>query len=153
MSLWLKLFADDICCAIRATEIVCVLPQAKLNPVSGLPKYLCGQLIYQGKAVPVLDLCQLIQGRPSRVAYSTRIILVDYPHNPNRSTLLGLLAERVTNAVQGEELKFTDAVLAEGRFLDQVCTTEEGLMRALSVKNLLNEDLRQSLFENEKAPR
>ena len=152
MSLWLKLFADEICCVIRAKEVVCVLPRVELSPVAGLPQYLCGQLVYQGHPVPVLDLCQLIQGRPSKVAYSSRIILVSYPHKPGQTTLLGILAERVTNAVRDESLDFTDSVLAEGKFIDGQCTTENGLMRALSVENLLDEELRESLFESHEAP-
>ncbi len=63
------------------------------------PDFFAGLCNYRGSIVPIIDLRQLIQGQPCEHRLSTRIILIDYFKPDLSLTILGLMAERVTEAV------------------------------------------------------
>lgn len=138
----------DVRCALPAQEVARVVPRATLHPVAGLPDYVVGRLSYQGLAVPVLDLCQLVLGRPCSSVYSTRIVLVDYPLQDG-TVPLGLLAERVTEATRRDPCEFRPSSLRQGGFLAEVATEQGQLINALRVKGLLSPELHDQLFRGE----
>lgn len=84
---------------IRCDRIREIAPLVALKEVPHAPAYFSGYFNYRGTIVPVIDLCQLIQNTPCRLRLSTRIILVDYRRHAS-SHILGLIAERVTEAVK-----------------------------------------------------
>ena len=87
-----------------------VAPMVKLKEVPHTPNYFAGLFNYRGVVVPVIDLRQLIQGRPCQMRLSTRIILVDYLREDKTPAIIGLMAERVTDAVK----KSQDAFVSPG---------------------------------------
>jgi chemotaxis-related protein WspB len=87
-----------------------VAPMVKLKEVPHTPDYFAGLFNYRGVVVPVIDLRQLIQGRPCQMRLSTRIILVDYLKEDKTPAVVGLMAERVTDAVK----KPRDAFVSPG---------------------------------------
>ncbi|MDM8525707.1 chemotaxis protein CheW [Desulfococcaceae bacterium HSG8] len=90
---------------IKCEKIREIAPMVMLKEVPHTPDFFAGFFNYRGMIVPVIDLCQLIQGCPCRMRLSTRIILVDYPVK-DTSHLLGLMAERVTETVRKPEDAF-----------------------------------------------
>ncbi len=135
----------EVRCALPAQEVARVVPRASLHPVTGMPDYVVGRLSLHGLAVPVLDLCQLVLGRPCSPVYSTRIVLVHYPYD-GHNVLLGLLAERVTEASRRDPAEFQPSVLRQGGFLGDVATEQGHLINALRVADLLSPELRDELF-------
>ena len=87
-----------------------VAPMVKLKEVPHTPDYFAGLFNYRGVVVPVIDLRQLIQGCPCQMRLSTRIILVDYLREDKTPAIIGLMAERVTDAVK----KSQDAFVSPG---------------------------------------
>ncbi len=90
----------DVTYIIKGDKIREIAPMVALKKVPQSPVFFAGYFNYRGTIVPVIDLCQLIQGRPCQLRLSTRIILIDYSGKNTTSHILGLIAERVTEAVK-----------------------------------------------------
>ncbi len=93
-------YLGDVKYSIKCEKVREVAPMVTLKDVPNTPEYFAGLFNYRGMIVPVIDLCRLIQGRPCKMRLSTRIILVDYKKDDNTPYILGLMAERVTEAVR-----------------------------------------------------
>ena len=85
--------------ALRCADVVEVVPRVDLRDIPHAPPWIPGMFTYRGAVVPVVDLCKLMWGSPCEAKMSSRIILVRHPPAPAKSRLIGLLAERVTEAV------------------------------------------------------
>ena len=86
--------------ALDGQAVVEVVPRVRLDSVPGAPEWMPGILRYRGRRVPVADLSVLAGLPPCPVRLSTRIILVRHP-SARDGRLLGLVAERVTDAARG----------------------------------------------------
>ncbi len=93
-------YLGDVKYSIKCEKVREVAPMVTLKDVPNTPEYFAGLFNYRGMIVPVIDLCRLIQGRPCKMRLSTRIILVNYKKDDNTPYVLGLMAERVTEAVR-----------------------------------------------------
>jgi chemotaxis-related protein WspB len=93
---------------IRSDRVREIAPMVALKEAPHAPAYFSGYFNYRGAIVPVIDLCQLIQNAPCRMRLSTRIILVDY-RRKGTPHILGLIAERVTEAVKKPKETFASA--------------------------------------------
>ena len=103
-------YLGDTMYTMKCDRVREVAPMVKLKQVPRTPEYFAGLFNYRGVVVPVIDLRQLIQGRPCRMRLSTRIILVDYVKEDNSPAIVGLMAERVTDAAK----KSQDAFVSPG---------------------------------------
>jgi chemotaxis-related protein WspB len=113
--LMLLFYLGDVMYTIKCDRVREVAPVVTLKQVPHAPEYFAGLFNYRGMIVPVIDLCQLIQGRPCRMRLSTRIILVDYVRDDHTPYVLGLMAERVTEALRKTE----DAFVSPGIGMQQ----------------------------------
>lgn len=98
--LTLLFYLGDSAYAISCERIREIVPMMTLKRAPHAPGFFAGFFNYRGDIVPVIDLRQLIQGRPCETRLSTRIILADYYGNRKTASLLGLVAERVTETVR-----------------------------------------------------
>ena len=103
-------YLGDTMYTMKCDRVREVAPMVKLKEVPHAPDYFAGLFNYRGVVVPVIDLRQLIQGCPCRTRLSTRIILVDYLREDKIPIIIGLMAERVTDAVK----KSQDAFVSPG---------------------------------------
>src|SRR5258707_1394055 len=78
------------------TEIIACVP---LKQVTHTPDYLAGLVRYSGLLIPVLDLAQLLDGRPCAHVLSTRIVILRENPKQEPSQHMGLIAERVTEMI------------------------------------------------------
>lgn len=99
-------YLGDTMYTMRADRVREVAPLVKLKKVPHTPDYFAGLFNYRGVVVPVIDLRQLIEGCPCRMRLSTRIILVDYLKEDESPAIIGLMAERVTDAARKSEDAF-----------------------------------------------
>lgn len=106
----LLFYIGNVMYTIKCENVREIAPMVKLKEMPHTPDFFAGFFNYRGTIVPVIDLCQLVQGRPCRMRLSTRIILVDYLAKDGSSHLLGLMAERVTETVR----KSKDAFVQPG---------------------------------------
>jgi chemotaxis-related protein WspB len=80
--------------ALRCADVVEVVPRVHLRDIPHAPVWIPGMFTYRGAVVPVVDLCRLMWQQPCQELMSSRVILVR-----QGGRLIGLLAERVTEAV------------------------------------------------------
>lgn len=123
--------------ALESERVVEVIPRVMLRPVSGAPPHRPGVFNFRGRVVPVVDVSQLIAGRPCTAHLSSRIIMVRHGEANGEANgepgLLGLLAERVTDTLLKPRSSFQPAEgAAELRpFLGGVALDERGLIQLL----------------------
>jgi chemotaxis-related protein WspB len=85
--------------AIDTAHVTEVIPCVMLRKIQAVPSYVAGVFNYHGHIVRVIDLCHLIQGIPSHIRFSTRIIIVNHHDSAGNSQYFGLMAERVTETL------------------------------------------------------
>lgn len=139
--------------ALDARQVAEVLPLVDITAVPQAPPAVAGVFNYRGAPVPVIDVSQLTLGRPSARRLSTRIVLVHYPDATGRSRLLGLIAERATQAVHRDESDFVaSGVTTDGApYLGPVATDARGLVQRLDASTLLPPSVRDVLFQRPSA--
>ena len=119
--------------ALESERVVEVIPRVMLRPVSGAPPHRPGVFNFRGRVVPVVDVSQLIAGRPCTAHLSSRIIMVRHGEANGEPGLLGLLAERVTDTLLKPRSSFQPAEGAAELlpFLGGVALDERGLIQLL----------------------
>lgn len=131
--LLLLLAVADQLYAIDTQSVVEVIPQVILRPVPEAPAHQSGVFNFRGRVVPVVDVTQLIAGRPCAGHLSSRIIMVRHRAADGEPALLGLLAERVTDTLLKPLTSFQPAegAAAQRPFLGGVALDERGLIQLL----------------------
>ncbi|MBD2081751.1 chemotaxis protein CheW [Leptolyngbya sp. FACHB-17] len=137
MLLLLFHIAGDIY-AIDSTHIVEVLPLVLLRKIHQAPKHITGVFQYRNCIVPVVDLCQLIQGEPCRSRYSTRIMMLHYTTKKGNRAYVGLLAERVTETLDQPDL-MPSAENDDGSYLGEVLMHEQDMIQRLRWEALVSD--------------
>jgi chemotaxis-related protein WspB len=134
--------------ALQAAQVVEVLPLVNSKHVPRAPVGVTGVFDYHGTPVPLIDLTELAQGKPSRKWMSTRIILVNYRDKSGRVHLLGFLAERATETMHRSEEEFADSgiAVADAPFLGSVLTDAAGIIQQIDIQNVLSESVGKHLF-------
>jgi chemotaxis-related protein WspB len=138
---------------LDARQVAEVLPLVTIKRLPQAPTCVAGILDYRGAPVPVIDVSQLMLGRPSERRLSTRIILVHYPDAGGQRRLLGLIAERATHTVRREETDFVASGVTneDAPYLGPVATDARGLLQWLDARTLLPASVRDMLFRQPKA--
>ena len=136
--------------AIDTREIVEVLPLVDCKAVPGAPAGVAGIIDYGGVPVPIIDLSELLAGRPAHRRLSTRIVLIRRGRASTRQELLGLIAERATDTVRRDLADFRPSGVARPTppHLGGVVLDAAGPVHLIDVGALLPEALRQALPES-----
>ena len=134
--------------ALDVSQVVEVLPMIRVKPVPQSPPGVAGLVTYRGVSVPVVDLSELMLGRPTSARLSTRLIVVHYPDERGTTRPLGLIAEHVTDTLRREASAFVSSSIGDGRRAcsGPISTDEHGVVQWIDVKTLLPPELQASLF-------
>jgi chemotaxis-related protein WspB len=140
--------------ALDVAQIAEVLPLVDITRIPQAPPGVAGMFDCRGVPVPVVDLSQLMLGRPAQHCLSTRIIVVDYPDETGARRRLGLIAERATETMRRERADFVDAgVTSDGAsYLGSVAVGARGLVQWVEVSKLLPGSVRDVLFRQPVGP-
>jgi chemotaxis-related protein WspB len=135
--------------ALDARQIVEVLPLVDVKHIPGAPPAIAGLFTYRGALVPVIDLSELTLGRPAARRLSTRLVLVHYPDPSGRTHLLGLIAERATQAARHDASAFVASGVTNpgAAYLGPVAIDAHGLLQRIDIPTLLPPSLRDVLFK------
>lgn len=157
----LLFYAGEDLYAIEGSHIVEVIPRVSLRKVQHVPEYVAGLFNYRGVILPVIDLCHLIQGTPSRSHLSTRIIIVKHPRQmvdePSRSNeslqYLGLMAERVTETLSISEAEIRDSGIRveEAPYLSGTIVDEKRIIQCVQLERLFSDARHAYLLMGEEA--
>ena len=130
--------------AIDASQVAEVLPLVAVNAIARAPEEVAGIFLYRGAPVPVVDLSQLLEGRPAERRLSTRIIVVHYPAGNGAASgptrLLGLIAERATETIRRDALDFVDSGVVNDQtpYLGAVAPDSRGMVQRIDIARLLS---------------
>ena len=132
--------------ALDAARIVEVLPLQPVRAIPHAPRFVHGVFSYRATPVPVIDLSELILGRPAEHRLNTRIVLMR-ADTPQR--LLGLITERVTETMQLDPAQFNPCGLDSrgAPFLGGVVHTGPGFIQQILTDELLTSAVRDALYE------
>lgn len=126
--------------AIACSYVVEVVRLTSLRTPQQLPPPVVGMFKYSNVIVPVIDLCQLIQGTPCKTHLSTRIILVRYQVSGQESpSILGVMAERVTETIDSQDTEFVDSgiTVSDAPYLGKIISDRYGLIQQVKLDRLL----------------
>jgi chemotaxis-related protein WspB len=148
--LMLLFYVGDDRYALDSRRVVEVVPTVALKKLHGAPTYIPGLFNYRGHLVPVVDLCQMIQGTPARAYLSTRIVLVNCQlpdidkgddRNLQQPIILGLMAERVTETLDKPETEFVSPTIKFDNtpYLGGTIADDRGMIQFVRVEHLLPE--------------
>lgn len=135
--------------ALRCAEVVEVVPRVHLRDIPHAPAFIAGTFTYRGQVVPVIDLGLLLWNASCADRMSTRIILVRYPPPPAAPKMIGLLAERVTEAItlDTERAAPPGIAIADAPYLGDVFFEERGSIQVLRLDAIFQGPARAMLFE------
>ncbi|CRM16509.1 CheW-like domain protein [Pseudomonas sp. 31 R 17] len=138
--------------ALKATEVVEVLPRLPLKPIAQAPVWVAGIFAHRGALVPVIDLSALTFGTVAQARTSTRLVLVNYqPQAGSQARWLGLILEQATDTLRCDPAEFQPYGLdnRQAPYLGPVREDALGLMQWIGVAELLSDDVRALLFSSE----
>lgn len=127
--------------AMESRDVVEVIPRVSLRPAVNLPSPVAGLFNYRGVVVPVVDLCQVIDNRPSGENLSSRIIMVRASRERGSDRHIGLLAEGVTDTISRPLSAFQVTGLDSGSraYLGGLTLDERGMVQILHLQVLLDQ--------------
>jgi chemotaxis-related protein WspB len=134
--------------ALEASRVVEVVPLLGFRRLPQAPKAVAGMFNYRGRAVPVVDLCELMLGQPASERLSTRIIIINYPDAEGGNHLLGLIAEQATTMLRTEAMDFADTgvQIAKAPYLGPMLMDSSGPIQWVHEQHLLSAPVRDLLF-------
>lgn len=147
--LMLLFYVGDDLYALDSSHVVEIIPRVSLRKIHHAPKYVAGLFNYRGAIVPVIDLCYLIQDKPSRSYLSTRIIMVNYFVKDNTKLSLGLMAERVTETLNKPATKLVDAEMQldeDHPYLGEIIMDDKGMIQRIRLEHLLSDSQHKYLL-------
>lgn len=99
--LMLMCYAEDRRFAIPIDQVVEVVGRPVFDPIPSSPTWIAGAFVHRGVVTPVIDFSALTQLGTARSLWSSRVIVIKWPH-PSQHRQVGLLFERA-EAVQVSE--------------------------------------------------
>lgn len=140
--------------AVRAIEVIEILPLASLRKIPQAPNYIAGMLDYRHQILPVIDLVQLTEDRPHNKVLSSRIIIMKYPLGVE-NTSIGLIAEKVTDTIDvaANTLSDTKIKLPNADYLGEIHNESGEFIQLIEIKSILTQDVQDMLFQDENMQR
>ncbi|NUQ28380.1 MAG: chemotaxis protein CheW [Acidobacteriaceae bacterium] len=147
--LFLLLQLGDDRYALKANQIVEVLPLLQLKKLPQSPTGVAGVMDYRNSPVPVLDLSELAIQRPSKPKLSTRIVVVNLADGQDDVRLVGLIAENVTETLQRDPGDFVFSGIESSRtpYLGPVVMDTRGMIQWVKPAVLLPAPLYGEIFK------
>lgn len=127
--------------AIESSRVVEVIPRVSYREVHHVPDHVVGVFNYRGSIVPVIDLCRLIRGTPSKGYLSTRVMMVNYQRPDHTLCYIGLMAERVIETLDKPEAEFRDAGIQANAapYLGGIITDKKGMIQRIRLEQLFSD--------------
>jgi chemotaxis-related protein WspB len=134
----LQFYLGDVMYVIKCNRVKEVAPMVALKKMPNAPDCVAGLFNYRGMIVPVIDLRQLIHGSLCQLRLSTRIILVDSFRKDNTPYVFGIMAERITEAVNKPESDFVPAgiVMEEAPYLGGIMMENKEMVQFIDIDRL-----------------
>lgn len=150
MILLLKFKIGDEYYAFNTENVIEVIPVVALRQIPGTAKFVAGIFDYRGVIVPVIDLTQLTISEPAAIRLSTRIILTNFTRNDGQISILGLIAEDMTDTIDVPEstIQKTGILSEKAPHLGPIIQFEDQFIQCIELNKILSEDIQKTFFLN-----
>jgi len=134
--------------ALEAGVVSEVLPLVRVRPVANAPAGVAGVFDLRGRPVPVIDISELMLGRPAERRLSTRLIIVHYPDGRGATQPVALVAEKATRTIRRDPSAFVDSGIAGERARSGAAMASDGggLIQRVQLSELLPDAVQRALF-------
>jgi len=148
--LLLSFALGDASYALPSKQVEEILPYVHCRALPLAPAWLTGVMVYQEHVVPVIDLCQIAEGRASSQQLGTRILLMNMPWQ-DELRKVGFLVENMTQTCRTAELNFENNTLhiKESPWLGKMAYMNGTLIQLLKPEAFLNDEVCAVLFESD----
>ncbi len=134
--------------ALPSESIDMVLPYVSCRSLPLAPAWFKGLIVYHGRPVPVIDLCQIAKKRAASRQLGTRILLMHltWEGEPKQ---VGFLVENMTQTCRTSDLHFEDTgvCIAQSPWLGEVAYDDKTLLQILKPEAFLSDDVCRLLFD------
>jgi chemotaxis-related protein WspB len=146
----LQFYLGDVMYVVECKRVQEVAPMVALKQIPHSPDCVAGLFNYRGMIVPVIDLRQFIHGTPCQLRLSTRIILVEYLRQDKTPGMFGIMAERITEAVERPQKAFIPPGIRmeEAPYLGGILMEHEQMIQLISLDRLAKNLKILSMFED-----
>lgn len=150
MILLLKFKIGDEYYALNTDNVIEIIPVVSLRKIPGTVNFFAGIFDYRGIIVPVIDITQLTLGQPATIRLSTRIILTNFTRKDGQKSILGLIAEDMTDTLDIEEsaLQNTGILSEKVPFLGPIIQMDDQFIQCIELNKILSDDLQKIFFLN-----
>lgn len=134
---------------LPARVIKQVLPMVRLKRLPGAPAAVAGLMNYHSQVLPVLDVHQMLAGKPGISRLSTRVLVVECAAAKGSAGLVGLIVERATHTIQISEKDFHSAPVnvPKSPYLGPVAQMNGRLLQRVEPNALLTPEILAALAE------
>jgi chemotaxis-related protein WspB len=146
----LQFYLGDVMYMVECKRVQEVVPMAALKHIPHAPDCVAGLFNYRGTLVPVIDLRQFIYGTRCQIRLSTRVILVEYSWQDKAPAIIGIMAERITEAVDRPQTAFTPPGIRmeEAPYLGGILMEHEQMIQLIDLDRLAKSLKFLSVFED-----
>lgn len=139
--------------AVDARQVIEILPLIRLHPSTDAPQGIAGNVNYRGTPLPVVDVTQLLTGRPAAERLSTRIAVMRYPLDGRHTRPLGLILEQATETLVRAPSDFVPCGISNAAtpYLGPIAPEPDGLLQLIELGALLPAAVRDALFSSSAA--
>jgi chemotaxis-related protein WspB len=139
--------------ALDTRNVVEVISRVELRPIHRAPAELSGMFIYRGLVTPVIDLVELLAGKRCPDRLSSRIVMTVLPSRSGGTSIVGLLAEQVSEAVHIEQSDTRAAVAPNDLRIGEIAADDVGMIRLLHPESLVDPAWQDALSLGSQAQR
>ncbi len=134
--------------AIRASQVIEIIPSIQLEKVPLVESSIKGIFNYRGNPTPVIDLCELFENRSCNKNLSSRIIIIDYKTDKNESRPVGLIAESVTDVTQcnQQDIESSGISSLENPFLGDIYKHNNEIIQLIDTHKVLPHSISSQLI-------
>jgi chemotaxis-related protein WspB len=145
----LQFYLGDIMYVIPCDRVKEVAPMVAMKRIPHAPQTVAGLFNYRGTIVPVIDLRHLIYGETCQLRLSTRIILVEYLRRNAIPGVFGIMAERITEAVDKPGNAFVEPgiMMKEAPYLGGVLMENNAMIQLIDLDRLSKSLVFLTMFE------
>lgn len=147
----LQFYLGDVMYVIPCDRVKEVAPMVALKQIPHAPQTVAGLFNYRGTIVPVIDLRHLIYEEPCQLRLSTRIILVEYLRRDKMPGVFGIMAERITEAIDKPDSAFVEPgiMMKEAPYLGGVLMENNAMIQLIDLDRLSKSLYFLTMFEDE----
>lgn len=134
--------------AIDTQDVIEILPMVNITHIPKTEDYISGMMNFRGSMMPVIDLCMLLNKRPSQEKICTRIITIRNQYS-REFDYTGLIAEKVSRTMHLDTSNIIKHKLTnkKNRYLGKIIQDNSNEIQIIDLDKLLPTEVNNQHLE------